>query len=189
MKEQQKPVIKPKAARYEQRTQAKLDFAVSARNPSARCPYCHEDVRVQDEKQACNACMSWHHKECIEDYGRCVVCGLKPEVTQPARATEVTSEALSSTSDLKCCGGCEAMIKDTALRCPECGHRDIGQGVAVVMFLVGLSYLSFLSFGSSSPLFVVGGVLLGLFNLLLLIAWTSEFVFGVDLLEDETAKT
>ena len=39
-----------------------------------RCPYCKDAVQPGDRKKACDACMSWHHAECWEGYGRCAAC-------------------------------------------------------------------------------------------------------------------
>jgi hypothetical protein len=41
-----------------------------------RCPYCHEGVRPSEpDKQACTACMAWHHSACLEEHGACATCG------------------------------------------------------------------------------------------------------------------
>ena len=39
-----------------------------------RCPYCKDAVQPGDRKKACDACMSWHHAECWDGYGRCAAC-------------------------------------------------------------------------------------------------------------------
>lgn len=39
-----------------------------------RCPYCHAAVRPHDEKAACHACMSWHHRACWDEHGCCAAC-------------------------------------------------------------------------------------------------------------------
>lgn len=40
-----------------------------------RCPFCHDAVRPEQDKTACDACMAWHHKDCWADHGGCSACG------------------------------------------------------------------------------------------------------------------
>ena len=40
-----------------------------------RCPFCHDDVRPEDEKAACSSCMAWHHEACWGEHGGCSACG------------------------------------------------------------------------------------------------------------------
>lgn len=64
-----------------------------------RCPYCHAPVRPEDEKAACHACMSWHHRACWEEGGRCAACqSLRPVGTKdpdPAPVPETRSPRAS----------------------------------------------------------------------------------------------
>ncbi len=39
------------------------------------CPYCHETVRMADDKTACEQCAAWHHRECWSEHGACSACG------------------------------------------------------------------------------------------------------------------
>jgi len=40
-----------------------------------RCPFCHDAVRPDQDKTACDACMAWHHKDCWANHGGCSACG------------------------------------------------------------------------------------------------------------------
>ena len=53
-----------------------------------RCPYCHESVRPETSKLACDSCMAWHHQECWQEHGKCSVC----EWSQPS--TETRTETI-----------------------------------------------------------------------------------------------
>ncbi|MCO5167292.1 MAG: hypothetical protein M9894_13155 [Planctomycetes bacterium] len=39
-----------------------------------RCPFCHEAVRPDHTKAACDGCMAWQHGACWDDHGRCAAC-------------------------------------------------------------------------------------------------------------------
>ncbi|RMG10073.1 MAG: hypothetical protein D6731_18220 [Planctomycetota bacterium] len=43
-----------------------------------RCPYCHDAVRPEEEKHACEGCMAWMHAECFAAYAACGACGRAP---------------------------------------------------------------------------------------------------------------
>jgi hypothetical protein len=65
-----------------------------------RCPFCHEDVRAEQEKHACVACMAWHHEACWhENRDRCATCGQAPAAKpqerpfDPAAVTVLTTSA------------------------------------------------------------------------------------------------
>lgn len=49
-----------------------------------RCPYCHDDIRPEDEKRGCAQCMTWFHEECLKELGRCTNCGDQFKKTKPA---------------------------------------------------------------------------------------------------------
>ena len=49
-----------------------------------RCPYCHDDIRAEDEKRGCVQCMTWFHEECLKELGRCTNCGDQFKKTKPA---------------------------------------------------------------------------------------------------------
>ncbi len=41
-----------------------------------RCPFCHDAVEPSAAKEACPACMAWHHLECWNEHDtRCAACG------------------------------------------------------------------------------------------------------------------
>ncbi len=50
---------------------ARLEVSVTR----PRCPYCHDEVSQGDVKVACDACMSWHHRDCWGEQGACAACG------------------------------------------------------------------------------------------------------------------
>lgn len=39
-----------------------------------RCPYCHDDIRPDEEKSGCDQCMAWFHRECWNEHGGCTNC-------------------------------------------------------------------------------------------------------------------
>jgi hypothetical protein len=43
-------------------------------NAHPRCPFCRDEVHPHDAKQACLACMAWHHQACWFEHGRCSTC-------------------------------------------------------------------------------------------------------------------
>lgn len=40
-----------------------------------RCPFCHDQVKPDDNKYGCHECMAWHHTSCWEEGGKCSACG------------------------------------------------------------------------------------------------------------------
>lgn len=48
-----------------------------------RCPFCHDDVRPDDEKVACDGCMAWQHAECFRSHGTCAACGFAGPPSMP----------------------------------------------------------------------------------------------------------
>lgn len=50
-----------------------------------RCPYCHGSLRPEEAKAACEHCMAWHHRECVEAHARCASCGDPLVAGSPAR--------------------------------------------------------------------------------------------------------
>lgn len=45
----------------------------------ARCPYCHDTLELEAEKQGCPQCMAWHHADCWREHGQCASCGHSTE--------------------------------------------------------------------------------------------------------------
>lgn len=43
-----------------------------------RCPFCHDAVRPEHDKAACDGCMAWQHAECWRAHGACAACGAGP---------------------------------------------------------------------------------------------------------------
>lgn len=39
-----------------------------------RCPFCHSDFFVEEEKTGCPRCMAWFHSECWAEHGGCTSC-------------------------------------------------------------------------------------------------------------------
>lgn len=190
MKEQQKSRQKPTEPDQDL-IESALDGVVSARNPSARCPYCHEDVKPRDEKQACNGCMAWHHKECWQDYGRCVICGLQEEKPVSARqdliqsldAAEGAQAEEEAPVEMKTCGHCQLETPHSELLCVHCGSRDWFLGLSIFGFLILLSFFAALFAASQNFLFQAAGGLALFFSAALGLAWTVEFIFGIRLTE------
>lgn len=65
-----------------------------------RCPFCHEEVRREQEAWvACAGCMARHHAACWDEGGRCAACAgderLAPERAGPARPRLVRVHAES----------------------------------------------------------------------------------------------
>lgn len=48
-----------------------------------RCPYCHDDIRAEEEKSGCNQCMAWFHSECWSEHGGCTSCANPASTTAP----------------------------------------------------------------------------------------------------------
>lgn len=94
-----------------------------------RCPYCHEQVRRDEEKTACAKCMAWHHQDCWTT--ACASCGspnrLVPQLaSEPLRAVAPTRRVtpprvadVGAQSECAACGigtdGRETWV------CPACG--------------------------------------------------------------------
>ncbi|MDF1665997.1 MAG: hypothetical protein P1V97_29845, partial [Planctomycetota bacterium] len=79
-----------------------------------RCPYCHDSVTVHSTKQACEACMAWHHKECWQEHGGCSACGFKSKASTSSMA-----------GNRRSAGGSERTA--SATKSPittTCDHRD-----------------------------------------------------------------
>ena len=76
---------------------------ITSRLKHPRCPYCHDKVRPDAVKLACNACMAWHHQECwIEGGDQCATCG-QAETGKSSQAGETvrdtTQTAVKNFSD------------------------------------------------------------------------------------------
>lgn len=68
-----------------------------------RCPYCHDDVRPGEEKQGCDHCMAWFHKECWTELGeRCPACHVGEQAASGREAPSSSSSqgALSAEAKL-----------------------------------------------------------------------------------------
>lgn len=52
----------------------------------AHCPYCKAAVRPEEDKEACHACMAWHHAECWTSHGGCSACTALSHAPQAAPA-------------------------------------------------------------------------------------------------------
>lgn len=51
-----------------------------------RCPFCHDDVRPEEEKQGCDHCMAWFHKECWTELNeRCPACNIGESQARPVQ--------------------------------------------------------------------------------------------------------
>lgn len=62
-------------------------------DPGHRCPYCHEAVLTDQQKEACRTCMAWHHLGCWTEHGgRCAACGRPPEEVRAAARTDPRPE-------------------------------------------------------------------------------------------------
>lgn len=49
---------------------------VRAQASPVRCPFCHDDVRVGEQRWvACAGCLARHHAGCWGEAGRCAACG------------------------------------------------------------------------------------------------------------------
>ena len=42
-----------------------------------RCPFCRDEVRPTQDKEACKSCMAWLHAECWSEGGGCASCGAR----------------------------------------------------------------------------------------------------------------
>lgn len=50
-----------------------------------RCPFCHDDIRAEDQKAGCNQCMAWFHEECWLEHGGCTSCASPAEESSRPR--------------------------------------------------------------------------------------------------------
>jgi len=136
-----------------------------------RCPFCHEPVRSDDTKAACDACMAWHHADCWAEHDGCAACDhsrplapAAPRRSREAAATSRAPERLDPASEhgAPCqLRGCEAVIPVGEVLCRR--HRLkqarglrllalLALGLAVVLLARGADWVG--------PL-VLLGVLLG----------------------------
>ena len=64
-----------------------------------RCPYCHDDVHGDGQKQGCPSCMAWHHSACWQEAGeRCSSCSAASApvaVADPVRGSHRASSISS----------------------------------------------------------------------------------------------
>lgn len=52
-----------------------------------RCPFCHEDVAVEDDHWvSCRSCQARHHADCWAEAGRCGACGDERKLVPAAAA-------------------------------------------------------------------------------------------------------
>ena len=59
-----------------------------------RCPFCHAGVRPEDDKAACDRCMSWQHRGCWTEHGSCAACAGTTRL-EPTRAPDEGAPARS----------------------------------------------------------------------------------------------
>lgn len=61
-----------------------------------RCPYCHDDLKVEKEVVACAPCGARHHRDCHAEHGRCASCGaveaLYPRAPEKRSARSISAE-------------------------------------------------------------------------------------------------
>lgn len=62
----------------------------AAKSPS-RCPYCHDDLKVEKDIVACAPCGARHHRGCHAEHGRCASCGAE-EALYPREQGERRSD-------------------------------------------------------------------------------------------------
>lgn len=116
-----------------------------------RCPYCHEGVAPDQGKQACDACMAWHHSECWAEHGGCSACGSEARVGEAAPKTRPPRPRPRPAGD----GLIASEIENAALRQAvevEEARRELGNlkynllstfasvAVAVVVSVLSLSF-------------------------------------------------
>lgn len=60
---------------YDSRVSERERRAIEVRVSTSRCPYCHEGIPRGVEPGVCAECHALHHRECLEELGRCGSCG------------------------------------------------------------------------------------------------------------------
>ncbi len=131
------------------------------RHPS--CPYCRGEVRPEEPKVACAACMSFLHPECWEEHGACGACSsvkvLREEAPgvvgagppRPRRSLRASRDRLQP-GDTRTCVRCQETFEVTLNglnnpRCVSCHHRH-NLPFVLVALLPPLAYLGFLILGA-----------------------------------------
>lgn len=73
------------------------------------CPYCHKEIKADDETKACDRCGAVYHKACWEKNQRsCVGCGFEEKHIQSIPVANA-------------CKKCGTHLEDSQLYCPKCG--------------------------------------------------------------------
>lgn len=68
----------------------RLELRPAAPRPATRCPWCHDDVVVQEFRWvACATCLARHHTGCWSDGQACASCGA-PQFVRAPRVGEAT---------------------------------------------------------------------------------------------------
>lgn len=66
----------------------RIQNSIKVKKP--RCPYCHDEFQVEQEKTGCSLCLAWFHQECWNEYGGCTSC----KGVRPPKPTETERPAL-----------------------------------------------------------------------------------------------
>jgi hypothetical protein len=135
---------------------------VRVNNSPTRCPFCHEQVGVEDPARVCRDCLSRHHTGCWADHGSCSSCSCTQslETAQAERAGPGSCRACglqraSARYTCPCCATdvCDGCYTPRFRRCVTCsvtllqeekrleqlrGKLHNAQGLMVVGALIAL---------------------------------------------------
>lgn len=56
-----------------------------------RCPFCHDQVQIEERHQVCATCLARHHNDCWTDHGSCSTCGYRSSLIPSEQNDAVNS--------------------------------------------------------------------------------------------------
>jgi hypothetical protein len=133
--------------------QAKIQAKMRVKNRvEIHCPYCHDMVRMEPEKTACETCMAWHHRGCWDIHGGCSSCGFKRKEQSPLKQAGLTQKVCQKV-------GCKERPLDSveygarSARFCDAHAREMGASQKKVSGFISLAAFATAILCTSIPLF------------------------------------
>ena len=101
-----------------------------------RCPFCHDAIEGEGEKQGCGSCMAWHHTECWAEAGKCASCGAHAGSTLGAQPTPGTRLTATLRSHLAFLGISLALALLEVLDLSAFGGGPLGPGLLILWLVL-----------------------------------------------------